>query len=1144
VFKPVPTRVDYVKLEHDVQRFWDENETSDKYMARNQKSDEHWSFIDGPITANNPMGVHHAWGRSYKDLYNRFWTMRGRKLRYQNGFDCQGLWIEVEVEKELGFKNKKDIEVFGVAEFVEACKERVQRFAKIMTDQSIRLGYWMDWDNSYYTNSDENNYAIWGFLKKCWEKGWIYKGHDTMPWCPRCGTGISQHEIVTEGYQEITHASVYLKFPITGRADGQQEAGSRSGARPHPNPLPEVEGTGFGSSSSPIRDGEGTGLDHGPRPGESLLVWTTTPWTLAANVAAAVHPDLVYEKVRQGDEVFYVSKGARATAVRGEHEVIGEVKGSELVGLTYRGPFDELPVQHGIVHRVIEWEEVSDEEGTGIVHIAPGAGAEDFALSKVHNLPVIAPLQEDGTYTVGGGFGFLEGKFAGDVPQLVFESLSEKGLLYRVEDYTHRYPTCWRCGTELVFRLVDEWFIAMDELRPKMMDVTRKVRWIPEFGMARELDWLKNMHDWMISKKRYYGLALPIYECQACHHFEVIGSETELEVRAVEGWDQFEGHSPHRPWVDEVKIACSNCGGVAERIKDVGNPWLDAGIVPFSTLEYRHAPEYWKEWFPADWVSESFPGQFRNWFYALIAMGTVMVLDTEYEGTPPFLSLFSYALMRDEKGEEMHKSKGNAIWFDDAAEQIGVDVMRWLFLRTNPANNLNFGYGPGEELKRGFLSTLWNTYSFFVTYANLDNWTPGSWQTGKQADGQDGGQSGNLASGQSGKEANEQRGSVSPVHPEALEGGAENDELAFSELDRWALSELNQLVATCTHSLENYDSMTACREIEDFVEGLSNWYVRRSRRRFWKSESDADKHAAYTTLWTCLMTLSRLMAPHVPFLAEEIYQNLVRTALPIAPESVHLTDWPAADDALIDEELSGSVRLVQRLTSLGRSARAKANIKVRQPLEAVHVKLQSAREAETIRRLADQLLDELNVKRLEVIENEAEFLDYQVRPNLPVLGPKYGGEVGRIQRALATADKAAVARSVSTGRSVALDGFELQPDELLVTTAGKPGYALAEEAGYAVAVTTEVTPDLADEGLARELVRHVQELRRSAGFDIADHVRFRYEGDDDLDRVINKWRDYIGQETLADVVERGRGSGFSEEQDIDGRKVRLEVERV
>jgi isoleucyl-tRNA synthetase len=1077
-FKPVPTRVDFVALEHEVQQSWDKAGVLEKYLKRNQGAPRRWSFIDGPITANNPMGVHHAWGRSYKDLYQRLHTMQGYEQRYQNGFDCQGLWIEVEVEKEMGFKSKKDIETFGIDRFVEACKERVVRFSRIQTDQSIRLGYWMDWDNSYYTNSPENNYTIWAFLKKCWQNGWLYKGKDAMPWCPRCGTGISQHEIVTEGYQEVTHKSVYLRFPLTG---------------------------------SPAATAAG-------QSGESLLVWTTTPWTLAANVAAAVHPDLTYVKVRQGEDVFYVSKGAVASVVRGEHEVLAEVKGADLVGLTYRGPFDELPAQQGVVHRVIPWDEVSEAEGTGIVHIAPGAGAEDFALSKEHGLDVIAPLDEDGTYLKDGRFGPFEGLFAGDVAEMVFESLRQKGLLYRVQDYTHRYPTCWRCGSELVFRLVDEWFISMDgpkdgrqpagrPLRDQIMEVTRKARWVPEFGLARELDWLKNMHDWMISKKRYYGLALPIFECGECGHFEVIGSETELKERAVEGWESFEGHTPHRPYIDPVRILCSSCGAKVARIKDVGNPWLDAGIVPFSTLHFRDDRDYWRKWFPADWVSESFPGQFRNWFYSLLAMGTVMVQGTEFEGQPPFKNLFGYALLRDEHGEEMHKSKGNAIWFDEAAERMGADVMRWMFFRAPPASNLNFGWHGGEEIKRGFLSTLWNTYSFFVTYANIDGWSPDAI---------------------SARPARDQR----------------------PELDRWALSELNQLVRDVTADLEDFDSMNATRRIEDFVDGLSNWYVRRSRRRFWKpagsmaegGEDDADKRSAYETLWTCLETLARLLAPFLPFLAEEMWRNLTQGR---AAESVHLADWPLADAALIDRELSESVRLVQRLASLGRSARAKANLKVRQPLRKVLVKVQTAKERETVRQLADQLLEELNVKEVELIEDEAEYFDYQVRPNLPVLGPKLGPRVGDLQRALAAADKAAVAKTAAAGRPVELDGFRLEPGELLVTTQGKPGYAAVEEAGYAAVVTTAITPELADEGLARELVRRIQEMRKNAGFDIADRIRLTYDGDADLARVMQDWGDYIAQEVLAHSVAAGppEDGAYVEEQDVDGRKVRLAVRR-
>ena len=667
MFEHVSAKVDFVQMERDVMKWWEEQDILEKYLHANDDSPRTFSFIDGPITANNPMGVHHAWGRTYKDVFQRYKTMRGFKQRYQNGFDGQGLWIEVEVEKELKLNDKREIEDFGIDRFVELCKERVRRFAAKQTEQSVRLGYWMQWDNSYHTMSDENNYTIWHFLKVCHERGWVYEGTDVMPWCPRCGTGLSEHEIVTEGYQEIVHPGLYVRFPLIGRDN------------------------------------------------EALLVWTTTPWTLAANTAAYVHPELTYAKARtENGEVLYLLK-SRLSELKAGHEVLEEMPGATLAGLRYKGPFDELPVQQGVDRRVVAWKEVSESEGTGVVHTAPGAGKEDFKLSKQEGLDVIAPLDDFGAFV--DGFDWLSGKSVFEVNDLIYDSLRQKGVLYRLEQYTHRYPVCWRCSTELVFRLVDEWFISMGELRSMIADVARKVTWIPSFGLERELDWLRNMDDWMISKKRYWGLALPIFKCE-CGHFEVIGSETELAKRAVEGMEQLEGHSPHRPWIDAVRIECGKCGQRVARIKDVGNPWLDAGIVPFSTLGYRHDRDYWREWFPGDLITESFPGQFRNWFYSLLTMSTVL------EGVEPTRAIHSYALMRDEKGAEMHKSKGNAIWFEDAAERMGADAMRWVYCLHNPATNLNFGFGVADEARRRFMITLWNVYSFFVTYANIDEFDP------------------------------------------------------------------------------------------------------------------------------------------------------------------------------------------------------------------------------------------------------------------------------------------------------------------------------------------------------------------------------------------------------------------------------------
>ena len=1032
-FAEVPAKVDFPAQERATLAWWEEDGIVERYLHRNDGSARTYSFLDGPITANNPMGVHHAWGRTYKDLFQRYHAMLGDAQRFQNGFDCQGLWVEVEVEKELGLKSKRDIETFGVAEFVERCKQRVWTFADRITSQSIRLGYWMDWYDSYFTMSDENNYTIWHFLKTCHERGWIYKGHDVMPWCPRCGTGLSEHEIVTEGYQDRTHLSVYVKFPL---------------------------------------------LDE---PGASLLIWTTTPWTLAANVAAAVHPELTYVRVEQDGGAVYVAKDAARTALRGDHPVTRELSGAELVGRAYAGPFDELPAATGVTHRVIAWTDVAATEGTGIVHIAPGCGKEDFALSKVNDLPVIAPINEFGVYV--DGFGFLSGAYVHEVATPIMRDLDAKGLLARGEQYTHRYPVCWRCNTDLVFRLVDEWFIAMGDLRQPMMAVTREITWIPGFGQERELDWLGHMDDWMISKKRYWGLALPIYECAACGHFEVLGSETELQERAISGWDEFAGHTPHRPWIDAVKIACGSCGEPVARIADVGNPWLDAGIVAFSTLKYRHDRAYWERWFPADMISESFPGQFRNWFYSLLAQSTALV------GRPPFKTVFSYALMRDERGAEMHKSKGNAIWFDDAAEQYGVDVMRWLFSTVNPSANVNFGPHVCDEVRRRFVLPLWNSYSFFVTYARLDGFAPGA--------------------------------AAVPVGERAV-------------LDRWVLSRLNQVVVEVRRRLDAYEPNLAATAIEGFVvEELSNWYIRRSRRRFWKSESDRDKTAAYQTLYECLTTLTRLLAPFTPFLVETMYQNLVRAVDPTAPDSVHLTNYPTPDDSRVDAALSRDMAAVLEVVSVGRAARAEAGVKVRQPLPAILVYARDPAQVAAVQRLSDHVLDELNVKRVAPLTDLGGVVAYDIRPNLSLLGPKYGKRLGAIRQALAAADPSATAAGVGLGQPIELtlgDGstVALDPSEVLVDLTKRAGYAAAQGPTMTVVLDTSLTPDLIQEGLARDFVRGVQDARKSAGYRIEDTIAVVYDADPEIAGALDAHAGYVRAETLAVRVLHSDTAGASD----------------
>ena len=1082
VFSPVTPRVDFIALEHELLRWWEDAGIVGQYLRRNEAAERRHSFIDGPITANNPMGVHHAWGRTYKDLFLRWRTMQGYRQRYQNGFDGQGLWVEVEVEKDKGFVSKRDIEAYGIGRFVEDCKERVRKYAAIQTRQSQRLGYWMDWDHSYHTMSDENNYTIWHFLKRCHDKGWLYRGTDSMPWCARCGTGLSQHEIVTEGYQDVTHTAVYVRLPLTdlkGRAEG-----------------------------------------------ESLLIWTTTPWTLTANVAAAVHPEHRYVRARVGDEIIYLGRKridllqemAGESKVRPEDtelvtgleqlgvsdllgvstagellgigvEVLEELPGSALVGRTYRGPFDDLEAQHGVEHRVIPWNEVGEDEGTAIVHIAPGAGPEDFALGKEHGLDVVAPLDENGYYV--DGFGWLTGNSVFDVRDRIFADLERNGLLYCTEEHRHRYPFCWRCNSELVFRVVDEWFISMDELRHTMMEITRKVRWIPAFGLERELDWLRNMHDWMISKKRYWGLALPIWTCDACDSFEVVGSEHELEKRAVAGWPEFAGHSPHRPWIDGVKIACSSCGETMSRIRDVGNPWLDAGIVPFSTIGYRNDREHWRDWFPADWISESFPGQFRNWFYSLLAMSATL------EETEPFKACFSYALLRDEHGAEMHKSKGNAIWFEDAADKMGVDVMRWMYLRHTPANNLNFGYAPGDEVRRQFHIPIWNVYSFFVNYANIDGW-----------------------------------------QPVTVDGGYA-EVAQFTELDRWIRSELHQTIRDVTTALDTWRPETAATVLERFVDALSNWYVRRSRRRFWRGQQEqpaaantasavdtflarygADKCAAYQTLYECLTTLAKLLAPFNPFISEAIYRNLVAERVPDAPASVHLCDWPRVDAAVIDEQLSAATGLAMRLARLGRSARAAANLRVRQPLAELVVDLDSEQEQARLPVIRAQLLDELNVKQVRLAAEVGGLTVATVKPNFRALGPRFGRRMKEVTAAIAAADPASMAAQAASADPVQVGEFELQAADLVVETAAREAYAIAAEPGCQVGVLKELTPELRAEGMVREAVHLINNLRRESGFAITDRIRLfvKVHGEPDVEETYSS---LIG---FADKVRHHQGS--------------------
>ncbi|MBS7628035.1 class I tRNA ligase family protein, partial [Candidatus Bathyarchaeota archaeon] len=665
--------------------------------------------------------------------------------------------------------------------------------------------------------------------------------------------------------------------------------------------------------------------------------------------------------------------------------------------------------------------------------------------------------------------------------------LQRKGLLLKAEEYVHRYPVCWRCGNELVFRLVDEWFISMGEKLPKSLDQlseeeiarnlryqimrsAKEVRWIPEYGLKHELDWLSNMGDWMISKKRYWGLALPIWECKACGHFEVIGSKEELREKAIEGWEVFEGHTPHRPWIDAVKIRCPKCGEKISRIPDVGNPWLDAGIVAFSTLNYRRDRSYWQRWFPADFICESLPGQFRNWFYSMLAMSTIL------EGRAPFRTCLGHGLVLAEDGREMHKSWGNVIWFDEAVERMGADVMRWIYCTSRPEGNILFGYKKAEEVRREFIIPLWNVYSFFVTYARLDRWKP------------------------------------------------HKGEYQRTSLDRWILSKLQILIKDVTKALEDFDVYTAALRIQGFVEDLSTWYVRRSRRRFWKSEESLDKNAGYETLYECLVTLARLLAPFLPFLSEEIYQNLVRGVDPKAPESVHLNDWPIPDESKIDSKILEDMELAIKVAGLGRSARNKASIKLRQPLEKALVVAEPSK-IEALRPLSDLVKDELNVKEIAFVGREALF-EYELKGRSEILGTKYGSLLPKINKALASKGSEAL-QTFRRGNSVTIEiegkVITLLPEEVEVLEIPRKDFSISEddESGILVGVYTKISEELEAEGLAREIVRRVQDQRKEAGFHIADYIRLYYVAGPRLTKVFETWGGYIASETLALSLERG-----------------------
>ena len=998
VFQPLPTVPDHPALEREILAWWDEQGIFDRLREQNRGGPT-FAFMDGPITANNPAAVHHGHGRTLKDVFQRYKAARGFDQRYQNGFDSQGLWVEVEVEKSLGLGSKRDIEEYGVAEFARKCVERVAHYSEVITEQCRRLGQWMDWDNDYYTFSDTNIEYIWGFLKVVQERGWLYKGHRSTQWCPRCGTSLSQHEQAgEENYVEMDHPSLYVRFPLSGRE------------------------------------------------GEALVVWTTTPWTLPANVAAAVKPDAEYGLTEDGRWV--------AVGRFPDEPFVRRARGEELVGLEYSGPFDELPAQQGVVHRVIPWDDVSLDEGTGIVHIAPGAGTEDFELSRVYDLPVLMPIDEAGRMTAP--YGELAGFTTTEVETRVTEALRDRGLLVSEGRIVHRYPICWRCKTPLVFRVVDDWFISAEDIRQPMLDANDTVAWTPPQYKKRMDDWLRNMGDWNISRKRYFGLPLPFYPCE-CGTLNVIGSRGELQERAVSGLEQLE--ELHRPWIDAVRIRCESCDAEVERIPEVGDAWLDAGIVHFSTLgwnnptwiEHGYATgasaglsgadlphhAYWEKWFPADWVSEM-REQIRLWFYSQCFMAVTLT------GVSPYARVLTYEKVVDERNVAMHKSTGNAIELDEALDRIGADVMRWLYCAQAPSEQLKFGYGMADDLKRRFL-TFWNSVKFFVDYANVEGFRP-TW-------------------------------------------AALNLDGALEPLDRWLVERTHAFVRDAEAAYESYDTVSVMRAYEAYDDDLSNWYIRRSRPRFWQKGGDP---AAFQTLWYALVQTLRVMGPVLPFVTEQLWRNLVLDG----PESVHLAGWPDVEDP--DRALLDEIADVRRVVTLAHQARALSGLKLRQPLRKLVV------EGAMAAGHAAEIADEVNVKEVEFGPVEAEL---RVKPHLPALGPRLGKELRSVQQAL----QAGEFEALDGGRFRAA-GYELGPDEVLVERIGRDGAAIATADGITVELDTELDDDLILEGRVRDLIRQVNALRKDEGFEITDRIVLTLPTE--LEPLL-RWEQRIKDEVLA-----------------------------
>ncbi len=1010
----------FPKIDQILLKKWKEKNVFGKLQQRNKKG-KPYPFFDGPITANNPMAVHHVWGRTLKDVYQRYQSMLGKKLRYQNGFDCQGLWVEVEVEKELKLNSKTEILEYGLEHFSNTCKNRVNRFADVITTQSIRLGQWMDWDNSYFTYSDKNIEYIWYFLQKCHENGWIYQGTKILPWCPRCSTSLSTHE-QGDSYRNLRHNCVYLKMPLL-----------------------EERNTSF-------------------------LVWTTTPWTLLANVALAVNPDLNYVVIEEEQERYILAEETMKL-LKCSSPIVKKLKGSELVGKTYAGPFEELSAQKIVKKRVVVgWNEVNSTEGTGIVHIAPGCGEEDYELGKKENLSVISPIDEEGKFLER--FDEFYGLTTKEVYNLIEEKLKQKNLLYKVELYQHRYPVCWRCDEELVFKLEKEWFIQCDEIRPRMMEAAKKVTWKPDYIGKAMQNWLLNMGDWNIGRKRYWGLPLPFYPC-SCGELTVIGSKKELTNLAVKQESNLTLPELHRPWIDEITIRCPTCGNEVERVKEVGDCWLDAGIIPFSTLDFLEENggyDNWKEWFPAEVVVEM-KEQVRLWFYSMLFMGVTLV------DKPPFKTVVTYDEVRNKEGKRMSKSGPNAVVFDEVIEKTGADVLRWLFCSYPISQQLHFDYNLAKEAKKQLL-VLWNIAYFFSTSAETDGFSLEELDDFKKLE-------------------------------------------KHNIMDQWILDHLNETVKNAKYCYENYDLEKLIQLLLKFIENVSNWYVRLNRRRFWKSELDKDKKEGYGTLLEVLQTLNKIMAPVVPFMTDHIYHKITPAEETRKKPSVHLQRFPNRVKTSVNKNLLDNFEVVQRIISMGMQLRNNSKVRVRQPLQKVTVWVEREAEREALTQFEPQIKKEMNVYEMKITTTLLDNFELRAKLNFSKVGPKFTNILQEIKSSIDKLDQNTLRKLKMCPEKIFLEisgnSVELEVEDYTIVNSNRTGGSSLIDDNYAVFLDLAISPKLESEGYARDIVRQIQNMRKELNLNLTDEIEvtIRIELNKKVKEEFLNRLNYIKEETLA-----------------------------